>query len=53
MKVFWVGEMKIEVKKAKRFHLIPGWDYRDKHLLVNWLSVLAVISPAHKVWLDA
>lgn len=25
----------------------------DKHLLVNGFSVLAVVSPAHKVWLDA
>ncbi|UAN45193.1 hypothetical protein KGP17_22775 [Serratia sp. JSRIV001] len=27
--------------------------YRDKHLLVNWLSVLAVISPVQTTWLDA
>ncbi len=53
MKTFSVGKIKIEINKAKRVHLIPGWDYRDRHLLLNWLSVLVVISPAHNAWLDA
>lgn len=53
MKTCRAGKIKIQIKYAKCSHLFPGGDYRDKHLLVNWLSVLAVISPAQTAWTDA
>lgn len=43
MKTFRVWKIKVEIKKAKCVHLIPGWDNRDRHVLLNWLSVLVVV----------
>jgi hypothetical protein len=45
--IFNTRTKQVELKAAKRFRLIPGWDFSvPGHKLMNWLGLMLFIKPA-------